>query len=378
MRFDKMYIGLTEVTTKAQLRQFINYPLKLYKNHPYYVPALMSDEIETLDPERNPAFEYCKARYWMAYKRNEVVGRIAGIINYKHISKWQQPYLRFGWFDFVDDRNVSRALISVVEKWAKECQLKAVHGPLGFTNLDHEGMLIKGFDELGTMATIYNYPYYPTHLDKLGYIKDSDYVEYELKVPEKIDPRLSRAAEIVLRRNKLTFPRFTNKHKMLKFAPQIFGLINSEYAHLYGVTLLSEKQIEHYTEAYFGFLRPDFVPIILDEKNEIVAFGVVIPSLSKALQKCRGNLFPLGWYHLLHALRKNDRADLYLIAVKKSYQGLGLSIVLMDHVAKVFNMQGIRFAESNPELETNVNVQSQWKFFDKRQHKRRRIFIKIV
>ena len=378
MRYDKMYIGLTEVTTKAHLRQFINYPLKLYKNHPYYVPALMSDEIETLDPERNPAFEYCKARYWMAYKSNEVVGRIAGIINYKHISKWQQPYLRFGWFDFVDDRNVSRALISVVEKWANECQLTAVHGPLGFTNLDHEGMLIKGFDELGTMATIYNYPYYPTHLDKLGYIKDSDYVEYELKVPEKIDPRLSRAAEIVLRRNKLTFPRFTNKHKMLKFAPQIFGLINSEYAHLYGVTLLSEKQIEHYTEAYFGFLRPEFVPIILDEKNEIVAFGVVIPSLSKALQKCRGNLFPLGWYHLLHALRKNDRADLYLIAVKKSYQGLGLSIVLMDHVAKVFNMQGIRFAESNPELETNVNVQSQWKFFDKRQHKRRRIFIKIV
>jgi len=378
MRYDKMYIGLTEVTTKAHLRQFINYPLKLYKNHPYYVPALMSDEIETLDPERNPAFEYCKARYWMAYIRNEVVGRIAGIINYKHISKWQQPYLRFGWFDFVDDRNVSRALISVVEKWANECQLKAVHGPLGFTNLDHKGMLIKGFDELGTMATIYNYPYYPTHLDKLGYIKDSDYVEYELKVPEKIDPRLSRAAEIVLRRNKLTFPRFTNKHKMLKFAPQIFGLINSEYAHLYGVTLLSEKQIEHYTEAYFGFLRPEFVPIILDEKNEIVAFGVVIPSLSKALQKCRGNLFPLGWYHLLHALRKNDRADLYLIAVKKSYQGLGLSIVLMDHVAKVFNMQGIRFAESNPELETNVNVQSQWKFFDKRQHKRRRIFIKNV
>jgi GNAT superfamily N-acetyltransferase len=273
---------------------------------------------------------------------------------------------------------VAGALMSKVEEWAKEKHLEAIHGPMGFTNLDHEGMLVDGFDELGTMVTIYNYSYYPMFIEKLGYKKDCDSIEYEIKVPEKIDPRISKAAEVVLRRNKLSLPRFTNKHKMRKFAPEIFGLINAEYAHLYGVTLLSKEQIEHYTNTYFGFLHPDFVPLILDEKDKVVAFGVVIPSLSRALQKGQGRLIPFGWYHLLRALRKNERADLYLIAVKKEYQGLGLGIVLMDRVAKVFQNRGIRLAESNPELESNENIQSQWKFFDKRQHKRRRCYIKYL
>ncbi len=371
-----MQTMIKEVASKSDLHKFIRFPLQLYKKHPYFVPTLISDDLTTLDAKKNPAFDYCEARYWLAYQGNKVVGRIAGIINRQHIDKWEQPYMRFGWIDFIDDLSVSKALIEKVEKWAKESQLKAIHGPLGFTNLDHEGMLIEGFDELGTMATIYNYPYYSTHLEKLGYQKDCDSVEFEIVVPKNIDPRISKAAEVVLRRNKLSFPRFTNKHKMLKFAPQIFGLINSEYAHLYGVTLLSDKQIEHYTNAYFGFLHPDFVPIILDENKDVVAFGVVIPSLSKALQKSRGRILPFGWYHLLRALRKNERADLYLIAVKKSLHGLGLSIVLMDHVAKVFNRRGIHLAESNPELKSNENIQSQWKFFNKRQHKRRRCFIK--
>lgn len=373
-----MTIEIKEVSSKTDLRKFINFPLQLYKNHPNFVPTLISDELTTLDPAKNPAFEYCEARYWLALQGDKVVGRVAGILNQQHIDKWQQPFMRFGWIDFIDDLNVSTALMRKVEEWAKERRLEAIHGPMGFTNLDHEGMLVEGFDELGTMATIYNYPYYPAHFDKNGYQKDIDYIEYEIKVPENTDPRISRAAEVVLRRNKLRIPWFANKHKMLKFAPEIFGLINSEYAHLYGVTLLSQEQVEHYTNAYFGFLHPDFVPIILDEKDEVVAFGVVIPSLSRALQKGRGRLVPFGWYHLLRALKKNERADLYLIAVKKDYQGMGLGIVLMDRVAKVFQKRGIRLAESNPELESNENIQSQWKFFDKRQHKRRRCYIKYL
>jgi len=373
-----MTIRIKEVTTKSDLRKFIDFPLQLYRNHPYFVPSLVSDEMTTLDPSKNPAFEYCEARYWLAFKGNKIVGRVAGIFNRQHIDKWQQPFMRFGWIDFIEDLNVAGALMSKVEEWAKEKHLEAIHGPMGFTNLDHEGMLVDGFDELGTMVTIYNYSYYPMFIEKLGYKKDCDSIEYEIKVPEKIDPRISKAAEVVLRRNKLSLPRFTNKHKMLKFAPEIFGLINAEYAHLYGVTLLSKEQIEHYTNTYFGFLHPDFVPLILDEKEKVVAFGVVIPSLSRALQKGQGRLIPFGWYHLLRALRKNERADLYLIAVKKEYQGLGLGIVLMDRVAKVFQNRGIRLAESNPELESNENIQSQWKFFDKRQHKRRRCYIKYL
>ena len=258
-----MAIEIKEVSSRSNLRKFINFPLQLYRNHPYFVPPLFSDEMTTLDSAKNPAFEYCEARYWLAYQEKKVVGRIAGILNKQHFDKWQQPFMRFGWLDFIDDPKVANALMSKVEEWAKEKHLEAIHGPLGFTNLDHEGMLVEGFDELGTMVTIYNYAYYPTIIEKLGYKKDCDSIEFEISVPEKIDPRISRAAEVVLRRNKLSFPKFTNKHKMLKFAPEIFGLINSEYSHLYGVTLLSKKQIDHYTNAYFGFLHPDFVPLML-------------------------------------------------------------------------------------------------------------------
>lgn len=373
-----MNINLAEVTTRKELKKFIQFPNKLYLDDPYYVPALDMDEINTLHHEKNPAFEHCEARYWLVYKGNEILGRIAAIVNQKHINKWNQKYMRFGWFDFVDDSSVSQILLSAVERWANERNLIAVHGPLGFTDLDREGMLIEGFEELGTFATNYNYPYYPAHLERLGYGKDIDWVEFELDVPLELDPRISRAVDRILTRNDLSFPKFSNKQQMLKFGPEVFELINSEYAHLYCAVPLSELEIQHYIQAYFNFVHPDFIPLIFDRNDKVVAFGLVIPSLSKALQKCRGNLLPFGWINILSAINKNDRADLYLIAVKNNYQGLGLNLVIMDHVCRILNRRKIKVVESNPELETNRNIQSQWKFLDKRQHKRRRCYIKFL
>lgn len=371
-----MTLTLYEVHGSQDLRKFIRFPLSLYQNHPYYVPSLYPDEVNTLHPEKNPAFEYCEARYWLAYDGRRAVGRVAAIINHKHSEKWDQPYIRFGWLDFVDDPRVSELLLGAVESWAKGRGLKAAHGPLGFTDLDREGMLIEGFDELATLATLYNYPYYQEHLARLGYVKDTDWVEFELTVPEAMDPRIPRAAEIVLKRNNLHLLDARHKRDLLRYAPQLFRMINAEYSHLYGSVPLSEREIEHYTKTYFSFVHPDFVPMVLNGQDQMVAFGVTIPSLSKALQKGRGALFPLGWWHLLRALRVNDRADLYLIAVAKPYQGLGVNMVLMNHVYQALTSRGIRKAETNPELEDNLDVQSQWKLFETRRHKRRRCFIK--
>lgn len=371
-----MAVQLKEVKTKQALRKFIYFPQKLYKNHPYYVPALFTDELQTLHPEKNPSFDHCEARYWLAYIGKRPVGRIAGIINRKHIQKWDQPYMRFGWFDFVDDLEVSGALLSAVGDWAAERELTALHGPLGFTDLDREGMLIEGFEELGTLATLYNHPYYPEHMIKHGFEKDTDWIEFELQVPPSLDPRISRATESILERNNLELLRPKTKKELLSYGPEIFNLINQEYSHLYGAVPLSEREIQHYIDAYFGFVHPDFIPLVVDEDNMLVAFGVAIPSLSQALQNSRGRLFPLGWLRLLRALNKNPRADLYLVAVAKRYQGLGVNLVMMDRLCQVFNQRGIKVAESNPEIESNLDVQSQWKILDKRQHKRRRCFIK--
>ncbi len=371
-----MSLIIKEVKSNRDLRRFINYPVKLYHNNPYYVPAMVTDELNTLHWDKNPAFEHCEVRYWLAYRNKSIVGRVAGIINHKHIEKWKEPYLRFSWLDFIDDKQVSAALLSVIEDWARERNMTAIHGPLGFTDLDREGMLVDGFEEVATLATSYNYPYYPEHMAELGFLKDVDWVEYELTVPRQIDERISHAAAIVLKRNNLHMLRAHRKAELLNYAHQLFELINQEYSHLYGSTPLSEREIEHYVKAYFSFVHPDFIPIILDENNQMVAFGVVIPSLSKALQKNRGRMFPFGWLYILKALRKNSLADLYLIAVKRQYQGLGVNMVLMDHVCKVLNDRKIQKVETNPELETNTNVQSQWKYLDKRQHKRRRCFIK--
>jgi len=371
-----MQIKIKEVSSRRDLINFIKFPIRLYDGSPYYVPALIFDEINTLDPKRNAAFQNCRAKYWLAYGDGKIVGRVAAILNTKHIEKWKQAYVRFGWLDFIDDAAVSAALLGAVEAYARENGSQAVHGPLGFTDLDREGMLIEGFDEMGTLATNYNYPYYPEHMARLGYQKDVDWVEYEIKPPTDPNEKISTLAKTVLKRSELSLLITRNRKQLMAYSQQIFQLINEEYAHLYGTIVLSEKQITQYIKQYLNFVDPKLVPLVLDKDNKVIAFGIAMPSLSEALIKCRGRLLPLGWMHLLHALHVNERADLYLVAIGKAYQGKGVNAVLMDAMIKAFIKRGIRLVESNPELENNLQVQTQWKSFDQRLHKRRRCYIK--
>lgn len=367
---------IKEVLTAKDLSAFIRFPLDLYRGSPYYVPPLTGDESALLRRDRNPAFTCCQARYWLAYQDRRVVGRVAAILNRSHIQHWNQPYLRFGWLDFNDDRQVVAGLLGKVENWARELDLTAVHGPLGFSDMDRQGMLVEGFDRLGTMATSYNYAYYPGHLEALGYRKDTDWVEYEIDVPPTPDERLAKAAEIVLKRSGLHLFAPKHKREMLAYAGQLFELLCEEYQHLYGFVPFSPAQVDGFVKQYFGYLSPDFVPIVLDANDRMVAFGITLPSLSRALQKANGRLLPFGFLHLWLALRKNTRADLYLVAVKSEYQGRGVNAVLIDRMNRVFNRLGVTVVESNPELETNTRVQAQWKFFERKLIKRRRCFIK--
>ena len=371
-----MVVQIKEVTTLKELKSFINYPSILYRDNPNWVPTFMFDELNTLRPDKNPAFEYCEAKYWLAFLDGRIAGRVAAILNLRHIEKWGQRYMRFGWIDFINDPNISEALMKTVESWAKETGMSAVHGPLGFTDLDKEGMLVDGFNELATMATIYNHPYYPKHMENLGYIKDTDWVEYELTVPPEPNETIARIADISMRRNKLHLLELRNKKELMHYARELFQLQDEEYKHLYGTVSMTQKQIDAYINQYFGFVTPDFVPMVMDQNNRMVAFGVVLPSLSRALQKSKGQLFPFGFIHVLRALKKNDRADLYLVAVRSEYQGKGVNAILMNKIHELFNKLGISKVESNPELETNQDVQGQWKHYERRQHKRRRIFIK--
>jgi len=367
---------IKEVTTKKDLNAFIQFPFTIYKNHPYWVPNLVSDDLNTLGKDKNPAFETCEARYWLAYREGKIVGRVAAILNHPHIERWGEKYMRFGWLDFIDDLEVSGALIKTVEDWAKEKGMVAVHGPLGFADMDREGMLVEGFNELATMATYYNHPYYPIHMEKLGYVKDIDWVEYEITMPDKPDEKIARMADIVQRRNKVHMLEIKKKNDLRNYAHELFDLLQEEYQKLYGFVPLTKRQVDSYINQYFGFVTPDFVPIVMDENNKMIAFGIGLPSLSKALQKSKGRLFPFGFIPLLQALKKNDRADLYLVAVKSEYQGKGINAMLMHAMTQTFLKLGVKKIETNPELETNHLVQGQWKFFETRQHKRRRVFIK--
>ena len=371
-----MTVQIKEVASRKDLKAFIRFPHDLYRGNPYWVPSLTMDELNTLRKDRNPAFEHCEARYWLAYRDGQPVGRVAAILNHAHIQKWGQKYMRFGWIDFVDDTEVADALLGAVEAWAREAGMQAVHGPLGFTDLDREGMLVEGFEELATLSTNYNFPYYPAHMQRMGYGKDTDWVEHEISIPEGPHPTLSRMADIVQRRYNLRMLEVRHKKELLPYARMLFELIDAEYAHLYGTVPLTEKQVTAYIDQYFGFVTPDFVPIVLDESGRMIAFGLSLPSLSLALQKAHGELFPFGFIHLLRALKKSSHFDLYLGAVRKEYQGKGVNAMLINHMYNVYQKLGVRRVSANPQLETNHLVQGQWKYFDSRQSKRRRIFIK--
>lgn len=369
-------VEIVEVKSKRDLKRFIEFPHQLYKNVPQWVPPLAFDEINTLSPAKNPAFEFSRARLWLAMADSRIVGRVAGIINDRFIEKSGKRYARFGWFDFIDDSAVSAALLGQVETWARENGLEAVHGPLGFCDLDKEGMLVEGFEETSMFITLYNYPYYPQHMDKLGYIKDTDWMEYEIKVPETIPERIDKLNQLIEKRLNLTVIRASDKKQILPYATAIFELLNDAYKKLYGFVALSDAQVKAYTEQYFGFINPDYVRVVLDQEQKLVAFGIAIPSLAKASQKSHGRLLPFGFVRLLHALKHSDRLELLLVAVRHDYLGKGVNVLLMNDINKSAIKNGLKFAETGPELETNTDVQGLWKYYDTRQHKRRRCYIK--
>lgn len=369
-------VTIKEVLNKSDMNAFVNFPEKLYRNNPYYVPGLKMDELATLNPQKNPAFDFCEAKYFLAYKNNELVGRVAGIINNAYIDKWKNKYVRFGWIDFIDDLDVSKALLEAVQQWAAQKGLEAIHGPLGFTDLDYEGCLIQGFEELGTMATIYNHPYYPVHFEKLGFKKDTDWVEYKIKPSLQLPEKIVKIADIVEKRLKLHVVKAKSPKEIKPYAPAIFDLINDAYSELYGVTPLTKRQVDYYIKAYFSFMRADYVSIILDEHGKLAAFGVTMPSLSKALQKTRGKLFPFGFLHILRAMKNNPIADLLMVAIRRDLQGKGVNALILKEINNSFVRNGVTWVETNIELEDNTKVQSMWDLFEKVQHKRRRCFIK--
>ncbi len=376
-----MSITIQEISGTRGLKKFAKFPIDLYKGNEYYVPSLVLDEVGTLDAKNNPAFDFCESVYYMAYKEGKPVGRIAGIINRKVNEKTGEKAARFGFVDFIDDREVSEALFDAVENWAKSKGMDQIHGPLGFTDMDPEGLLIEGFDQLSTMSAIYNHPYYRQHIEDRGYEKAVDWVEYKIKVPEGVPEKHQRISDIVQRKYNLRIVKFKNASEVYKgnYGQKIFDLINHAYADLYGYSNLSQRQIDYYVKMYIPLLRLENVTVIVDEHDELIAVGIALPSLSKALQKSRGRLFPIGFIHLLKALKgKNDGVDLLLVAVRPDYQSKGVNALLFSDLIPVFIRNGYKYAESNPELEMNEKVQSQWQYFERVQHKRRRAYTKKI
>ncbi len=370
-------VEIKQIKSSRQLKEFIKFPFKLYKDNPCWIPPLLSDDYKTLKIDRNPAFEYCEAKYFMAYKDGKPAGRIAGIINKKYIQKWKNKYARFGWVDFIDDDEVSSALFNAVESWAREKGLNGVHGPLGFCDLDSEGMLIEGFEEMGMFITIYNYPYYPEHLERLGYCKDVDWLEYELRTPREIPARLQKLNNLVMKRLKLRILTAKKSKELLPYAEEIFEILNVAYRDLYGVVELTPRQIQYYIKQYFTFIDPDYVKLVFDENDKMAAFGIAIPSLAAASKKAGGKLFPFGFIHYLKAIKKkNDCLELLLVAVRPDLQGKGIMSLILADIAKTAIEKGVEYAETGPELENNKDVQGLWRFFESRQHKRRRCYFK--
>lgn len=376
-----MAIIIKQVSSKKELKTFIRFNYELYKGNPYSVPDLYDDMLNTFSSKKNAAFEFCEAEYFLAYKDNKVVGRVAAIINNRANQTWDKKEVRFGWIDFIDDEEVSSALLKAVEDWGKQKGMDTITGPLGFTDMDAEGMLIEGFDQLGTMATIYNYPYYPQHMEKLGFEKDADWVEFKLYVPDQLPEKFVRISEIILQKYKLKIKKLTRKEiKEKHYGQKIFDLINEAYAPLYGFSKMTQGQIDQYVNTYLPLLDLRMVSIVETEDGELVAAGISMASLSKALQKAKGRILPFGWFYLLKALfiKRPKVLDLLLVGVKPEYQSKGVNALLFYDLVPTFKKMGFVYGESNPELEENKKVQAQWSAFESVQHKRRRAFKKAI
>ena len=379
-------IVIKKVETRQDLKAFIELHYDLYHGNKYDAPNLYSDELRTLSKDKNAAFEFCEAEYYLAYKDGKLVGRVAAIVNHRYNKQWDRPAVRFGWLDMIDDAEVLRALLTAVEDYGRQKGMKEIIGPLGFTDMDPEGMLTKGFEELGTMATEYNHPYYPQLMEQMeGYEKDNDYVEYKVFVPESGMPeKMRRVAELCMERYNLHVKKLVKSdvYGPKKYGHRVFEVINKTFGHLYGYSEMSERQMDEYVDMYFKFVDLELLCIIEDwntPDHDVVGVGITIPSLTRALQKCRkGRLWPLGWWHLLRALKwkKTDVVDCLLIGVLPEYRKKGANALLFYDLIPIYQKYGFKWGETHVEMETNGKVQSQWMYFDHEQHKRRRCYKK--
>ncbi len=372
-------ITIKEVKTRRDLNKFIKFPDILYAGNPYRATLLHRYERLILQKDKNPAFEHCESQYWLAMEGNKVVGRIAGIINHLQAKEEGKQCGRFGWLDFIDNQEVSKRLLEVAEKWLKSKGAQIVQGPLGFSDMDLEGMLVEGFDELGTQATIYNAPYYMKHVENLGYVKDVDWIQKEIKVPKEVPVKLKRFAKLIAEKHKLRVLKVKKAKELLPYAFDMFHTLNEAFSHLYGFVPLTDKQIQHYVDQYFGLIKPEFVCFVLNEKDEVVGFGITMPSITKALIKAKGKLFPFGFIYLLKALYgKNDIIDMYLNGVRPDYQGKGVHAIYYSELMQSYIDHDVKIAISNPQLEGNARALQLWKHYEHRTHIRRRAYKKEI
>lgn len=373
-------VKIIEVNTKSrsQLKKFVEFPNKMYKDVPQFVPAFYSDDMADWS-DKNPALQYCEARAFLAYRGEQIVGRIGAILSKKSNETWDNNRMRFTQVDFIDDHEVSKALFDAIENWAKEKGCTEVHGPLGFCDMDREGMLVEGFDKRNMFITYYNYPYYNEHITDLGYTKDVDWVEFKINVPKEGDEvyqKIHKIAQKVMEKGNYHKAQLDRKSQYKPYIKKVFELVNIAYAHLYGVVELVPDQIEKYAGKFIPLVNPDYCCLVLDENEELAGFGVCAPSVAAALKKSEGKLFPTGWMGVLRALRKNTAVDLLLIAVRPELQNRGVNAIIIDHIMQSCIKNGIEYAESGPQLELNSKVLSQWKEFNAELHKRRRCYVK--
>ncbi|SFN31624.1 hypothetical protein SAMN05421738_11058 [Algoriella xinjiangensis] len=373
-----MSIHIKEVKSKHDLEAFIKFPMNLYKDNQYYVPPFINEEKETLDVSKNPVFKDAAARYFLAEKEGEIVGRVAAIINWQEVNKQEKKKMRFGWFDMIDDINVTKALLAKVEEIAKENNLEYLEGPVGFSNLEKAGMLTMGFEKLATMVGLYNFPYYPQHLETLGFETANEWVEYELPAPKILPEKVVKFNTIIRERYKLRELKFTKTAEIIPYVDEMFDLLDKTYSELDTYVPIADYQIEYYKKKYIPFINPDFVNCIVDENNKMIAFAITMPSYSKAMQKAKGKLFPFGWWHLMKASKNNDSAQFYLIGIEPKFQGKGVTALIFSAMFDTFNRNNIEFLETNPELADNESIQVLWKSYSPVNHKRRKTFKKSI
>lgn len=374
-----MAVEIKEVVSRSQLKKFVDFPNKMYKNVDAYVPFMFSDEMATFTPKNNPAYEFCETKLFLAYRGKEIVGRIAGLVNHAANKKWGTNSLRFTRFDFIDDYEVSSALFNKVVEWGKTFGFDKITGPIGFTDVDHEGMLIEGFDELNMTITFYNHPYYIDHMVKLGLEKEVDWVEYQLLVQDTIDEKFEKISDYLAKRGGYQLVEYTDRKTLAKDAFEAFKVIDVAFSVLHGTVPLTDAIINKLLSDYIPIINLKYVCSVKTKDGKIIGFAVMCPSFAKALKKSNGRLFPFGFINVLKSLfGKNDTLEMYFIAILPEYQSKGIPAIIVNHLARICRENGIKICETGPELEKNEAVQGLWKGFDTRQHRRRRCWKKDI